>query len=184
MTYDDLMKQIAVAVPLMNVNAIRAARQLSDKNRIVVTGVGKSGIAAEKFAATLRAYGIASNFMHPVDALHGDIGAMSDEDGLVVFSASANTKELHSLLEHTSRPDVGVFGVRGSLCDAVHYPLCTGFGPESDTVSSFVPTVSFIAQVIASDMIAIELAALRGAPGPKATHPGGNLGSTSPWRTK
>ena len=68
------------------------------KNRIIVTGIGKSGIIARKIAATLRSTGTPAHYLHPADAVHGDLGMLSRGDAVIALSASGETEELLRLL--------------------------------------------------------------------------------------
>ncbi|HKJ64582.1 MAG TPA: SIS domain-containing protein, partial [Desulfopila sp.] len=67
-------------------------------SRIVITGIGKSGIIGQKIAATLNSTGTASFFLHPVEALHGDLGMVAPTDVIIAISYSGNTSELNLLL--------------------------------------------------------------------------------------
>ena len=75
----------------------------SSSGRVIFSGVGKSGVIAQKIAATMTSLGTASLFMHPTDALHGDLGNISQEDHLVVLSNSGESEELSRLINSTKR---------------------------------------------------------------------------------
>ena len=73
-------------------------RSAITQNRIIVTGIGKSGIIARKIAATLRSTGTPAHYLHPADAIHGDLGMLSRGDTVLALSASGETEELLRLL--------------------------------------------------------------------------------------
>ncbi len=86
------------------------------RGKIIVTGVGKSGYIAMKMAATLTSLGHVALFVHPIEALHGDSGAVSDGDVMIAFSFSGNTKELMLFVRHVAKHfDVPVIGVTGGM---------------------------------------------------------------------
>ena len=80
-----------------------ASSVTSSSGRVIFSGVGKSGVIAQKIAATMASLGTASLFMHPTDALHGDLGNISQEDHLVVLSNSGESEELSRLINSTKR---------------------------------------------------------------------------------
>src|SRR5437899_625542 len=83
------------------------------RGRVVVTGIGKSGIVARKLAATLSSTGTPSLFMHPAEALHGDLGMLVAGDVVVVLSYSGETGEVVKLLEPIKRLDVALVAMTG-----------------------------------------------------------------------
>ncbi|MBI3365056.1 MAG: SIS domain-containing protein, partial [Ignavibacteriae bacterium] len=85
----------------------------ASKGRVVVTGMGKSGIVARKIVATLNSTGTPSLFLHPSDALHGDLGMVRKEDVVILISKSGHTLELQNLLPLLKRigvPMIAMFG--------------------------------------------------------------------------
>ena len=147
---------------------------------VYVTGVGKSGIAAEFLAASLRAHALHAQFLHPTEALHGDL-ANYDEDrcSLIIISASGSTSELHRLLERlpSGRASVGILGERGTLAQYCNATLITGAATASDSVTSHVPSVSFVAAVAISAELARQLAEVEGVTvaDRELCHPAGNV---------
>ncbi len=89
-------------------NEIKQAVELvaNLKGKLIVTGVGKSGLIAAKIAATLASTGTSSFFMHPTEAMHGDLGMMGKEDGVLAISFSGESEELIKLLPHIKRFDI------------------------------------------------------------------------------
>lgn len=82
--------------------------------RVIVTGVGKSGIVGRKIAATLTSTGTPATFVHPVESVHGDLGIVSADDVAILISKSGETQELLPLLEHLKRHGVRVVGFTGT----------------------------------------------------------------------
>src|SRR5213593_3785263 len=83
------------------------------KGRIIVSGVGKSGLIARKIAATFTSTGTPATFLHPVDSLHGDLGIVGREDIAVLLSNSGSTDELFGLVEQLKRLGVPIIAVTG-----------------------------------------------------------------------
>src|SRR5262245_7534029 len=88
------------------------------EGRVVVSGMGKSGHIARKIAATFASTGTPAQFVHPAEASHGDMGAITGKDAIMTLSNSGETRELHDLVSHSRRygiPMVGVASVAGSM---------------------------------------------------------------------
>ena len=149
--------------------------------RVIVTGMGKSGIIAAKVAATLRSTGTAANYLHPAEALHGDLGAVQGNDVVLALSYSGETDELVRLLEAIRRIGARLISLTG-------YPQST-LGQASDVTLSchvaeeacpmnLVPTASTTACLAMGDALAMAVLVEKGfKPDDFATlHPGGTLG--------
>src|SRR6185295_9307420 len=98
------------------------------KGRVIVTGMGKSGIIARKLAATLSSTGTAATFLHPAEALHGDLGIVQEGDVVIALSSSGETEELVRLLEAIRRIGARLISLTG-------YPQST-LGQASDVTLS------------------------------------------------
>src|SRR5438046_1399517 len=83
------------------------------KGRVIVTGMGKSGIICRKIAATLSSTGTSAFFLHPAEAIHGDLGAIRDEDVVIALSYSGETEELIRLLESLRRIGAKLIAITG-----------------------------------------------------------------------
>src|SRR5205807_9801276 len=83
------------------------------RGRLIVSGVGKSGLIARKIAATLTSTGTPASFLHPVDSLHGDLGIVGREDVAIVLSKSGVSEELFGLLQQLKRLAVPLIAVTG-----------------------------------------------------------------------
>src|SRR5204863_7433764 len=85
------------------------------KGKVILLGVGKSGIIAQKIAATMTSSGTASVYLHPSDALHGGLGIVTSNDVVIVLSNSGETDELRELLPYLKRREVTMIAVVGHL---------------------------------------------------------------------
>ena len=150
-------------------------------HRAVVTGLGKSGIVARKLAATLRSTGTPAHFLHPAEALHGDLGMILPGDPVLMLSASGETSELLALLpalERLRSPIVALCGCSTATLarEAAHFldaTIATEACPHN-----LAPTASTTVLLALGDALALSVSQQRGfAPGDFADlHPGGRLG--------
>lgn len=153
---------------------------LSD-GRLVVTGVGKSAIVAQKIVATLNSTGTPALFMHAADAIHGDLGMIHPNDLVLCISKSGETPEIKALaplVKNLCSCLIGMVSNRNSfLGRQAHYILHTPVPQEADP-NNLAPTASTTAQMALGDALATALLALRGfTPEHFAQfHPGGALG--------
>jgi arabinose-5-phosphate isomerase len=92
-----------------------AVRIISTANKVILTGVGKSGLIARKIAATLSSLGVSSAFLHPVEALHGDIGMVQNDDVVILLSKSGNTEELVKLLPYIKMRSAKIISILGNV---------------------------------------------------------------------
>jgi arabinose-5-phosphate isomerase len=151
------------------------------KGRVVVTGMGKSGLIGRKIAATLSSTGTPSVFLHPAEALHGDLGMMLAGDAVLAISYGGETEEILSLLTTIKRlwlPLVILTGnPRSSLAAASDVVLDTSVREEACSLN-LAPTASTAAAMAMGDALAIALLERRGFSHEDfaALHPGGRLG--------
>src|SRR5690349_11896220 len=93
----------------------RAVRLIADSaGRVIVAGVGKSGLIGRKIAATLTSTGTPASFLHPVDSVHGDLGLVGPSDVGILISKSGETEELFPLLEQLKRLGVRIIAIAGA----------------------------------------------------------------------
>lgn len=151
------------------------------KGRLIVTGIGKSAIIAQKIVATLNSTGTPSIFMHAADAIHGDLGIIQSEDMVLCISKSGETAELKILVPLVKRLGSQMIGMvcrkTCFLAKQADYILHTPIDKEADP-NNLAPTASTISQMAMGDAMATALLALRGFT-PKdfaQYHPGGALG--------
>ena len=161
---------------------VRAAEAILKANgRVIVSGVGKSGIIARKIAATLTSTGSPAIFLHPIDALHGDLGIVGHADVALLLSKSGESQELLDLLECLSRFGVTVIAMTGRL-DSTLARLarivldCTV--DEEACPHDLAPTSSTTAALALGDALAVTLLEQRGFRHEDFArlHPGGVLG--------
>ncbi|MFA5512713.1 MAG: KpsF/GutQ family sugar-phosphate isomerase [Candidatus Kapaibacterium sp.] len=98
---------------------INAAKMLASANKIVLSGVGKSGLIARKIAATFSSIGVSAIFLHPVEALHGDIGVVSQGDVSILLSKSGTTDELLKLLPYLKMRSSKIISILGATDSAI-----------------------------------------------------------------
>jgi arabinose-5-phosphate isomerase len=154
---------------------------LQHKGRLVITGVGKSALTAQKIAATCNSTGTMALFMHAADAIHGDLGMIGPEDTVMCISKSGETPEIRvlvPLLRNMKCPVIAMTAERAStLAQGADYLLFTPIEKEADP-NNLAPTASTTAQAAMGDALAVTLLRLRGfQPEDFALlHPGGSLG--------
>ena len=154
---------------------------LACKGRVVVTGMGKSGLIGRKIAATFSSTGTPSVFLHPAEALHGDLGMMLAGDAVLAISYSGDTEEIVALVSTIKRlalPLVTLTGnLKSPLAMASTVALDTGVREEACTLN-LAPTASTAAAMAMGDALAIALLDKRGFSQDDfaALHPGGRLG--------
>lgn len=161
---------------------IEACRLLSDTTgRVIVSGIGKSGIIARKVAATLTSTGTPATFLHPVEGLHGDLGIVSRLDVALLVSKSGSTSELGGLIEYLVRLDVPIIALTGhggsSLGRRARTVLDCSVAEEACPLD-LAPTSSTTAALAMGDALAVAVFRMKGfRPEQFASlHPGGALG--------
>lgn len=161
---------------------ISAARVIDDADgQVVFAGVGKSGDVAKKITATFNSIGVSSNFLHPVEALHGDLGVVSDEDVIVLISNSGNTDEMVELLQVLSSFDPTTIAItsdsNSKLGTRADYHIDTRVDAEGSVVD-LVPMASATATMVVGDCIANALMHLQNFEEEDFgyLHPGGTIG--------
>ncbi|WP_156308311.1 KpsF/GutQ family sugar-phosphate isomerase [Sphingobacterium endophyticum] len=151
------------------------------KGRVILTGIGKSAIIAQKIVATLNSTGTPSIFMHAADAIHGDLGIIQSDDLIIAISKSGNTPEIKVLvpyLKQTGNILVAMVGNKQSfLAENADYILDTSITREA-CPNNLAPTTSTTVQLAMGDAIAVCLQTLRQFTDQDFAkyHPGGALG--------
>ena len=149
--------------------------------RVIVTGMGKSGHIARKIAATLASTGTPSQFVHPAEASHGDLGMVTSHDAVLALSNSGETAELSDILGFAGRWDIPVIGITmkadSALGNAADVTLALPKTPEAGAMG-LAPTTSTTMMLALGDALAIGLFERKGfsAEDFHALHPGGKLG--------
>jgi arabinose-5-phosphate isomerase len=151
------------------------------KGRVIVTGMGKSGLIGAKIAATLSSTGSPSLFLHPAEAVHGDIGMVVPGDVVLAISHSGETEEIVRLLEILKRLDVRLIALTGTRDSTLarHASISLDVGIEREASPlGLVPTASTTAALAMGDALAMALVERRGftLDDFARIHPGGRLG--------
>ena len=154
---------------------------LSCKGRVVVTGIGKSGLIGRKVSATLASTGTPSFFLHPSEGLHGDVGMVTGEDIVLAISNSGDTAELLGLLPALTRIGARIIAMCGCRKGALVHnaDLFLNVGVEQEACPlGLTPTASTTAALAMGDAIAMALLSARkfSAEDFAVFHPGGALG--------
>ena len=161
----------------------------SSKGRVVVSGVGKSAIVAQKIVATFNSTGTPAIFMHAGDAVHGDLGIVQTGDIVLLLSKSGETSELKvliPLLKNFGNKLIGMTANEKSfLATQSDFTIYTPVEYEADP-NNLAPTASTTAQMVMGDAIAISLLELKGFSTEHFAqlHPGGALGKQLYWRVR
>ncbi len=151
------------------------------QGRVIITGMGKSGIIAQKIASTLTSTGTAAFFLHPADGVHGDLGAVMDDDVVICISKSGNTEEILRLMPVFKRKRVPIICMTGNplsplskLCDIV---LDVSVEEEACPYD-LVPTSSTTATLVMGDALALSIFQERGFTEEDFAqyHPAGEIG--------
>lgn len=154
---------------------------LNSKGRVVITGIGKSAIIANKIVSTLNSTGTPAIFMHAADAIHGDLGIIQDDDLVICLSKSGETAEIKVLIpllrQHGNKLVALVGNTQSYLAKTADYILDATV-PKEACPYNLAPTASTTAQLVIGDALAVALLECRGfTPGDFARlHPGGALG--------
>ncbi len=151
------------------------------KGRIVISGIGKSAIVAQKIVATLNSTGTPSLFMHAADAIHGDLGMVQQDDVVMLISKSGESPEIKvlvPLIKNFGNTLIGMVGnMQSFLAQSSDHVLNTTVSQEA-CPNNLAPTSSTTAQMVMGDVLAVCLMELHGFSGHDFAkyHPGGNLG--------
>lgn len=151
------------------------------KGRVVISGIGKSAIIAQKIVATLNSTGTPAIFLHAADAIHGDLGMVQEQDVVILVSKSGESPEIKvllSLIRGFGNPLIGMVGnLQSVLARQSNIVLYTPIDQEAG-MNSLAPTCSTTVQLVMGDALAITLMDLRGFNSEDFArfHPGGTLG--------
>jgi len=154
---------------------------LSAKGKVVVSGMGKSGIICQKMASTFASTGTSAFFLHPADGAHGDLGMLGKGDVLIAISNSGETEELIRMLPAIKRLGVKVVAMTGRLNSTLskHSDVTIDIGVKEEACPlGLAPTASTTAALAMGDALAVVLLERRGfkAEDFAALHPAGSLG--------
>lgn len=159
------------------------------KGRLVVSGIGKSAIVAQKIVATLNSTGTPALFLHAADAIHGDLGMVQEDDIVLIISKSGESPEIKvlvPLIKNFGNQLIGMVGQTQSfLAHQADFVLNTTVSKEA-CPNNLAPTSSTTAQMVMGDALAVCLMEMKGFNGQDFAkfHPGGNLGKRLYLRVK
>jgi arabinose-5-phosphate isomerase len=173
---------VAALEGLLDEQFEKAAQLLfSCKGRVVLSGIGKSAIVAQKIVATLNSTGTPAIFMHAADAIHGDLGMIQEHDVVMIISKSGESPEIKILLSfirNFGNPLIGMVGnLQSVLAKQSDIVLNTTVSQEA-CVNNLAPTSSTTVQMVMGDALAVSLMEMRGFDSDDFArfHPGGTLG--------
>lgn len=179
----------AVGAQIENTFGEAVEKILSSKGKVVITGLGKSGLIGHKIAATLSSTGTSAVFVNAAEALHGDLGVIAPNDVVIMISNSGNTAELVRMLPTLQSRNVALIGIFGqsntSLARACDLVLDTRVPSEACPLA-LAPTASSTAALVVGDALACALMNARSftAADFAMNHPGGALGRRLLMRVK
>lgn len=150
-------------------------------SRLVISGIGKSGLVGQKISATLNSTGTPSFFLHPVEAMHGDLGMVSSTDVVLAISYSGETSELNILLESLKNRSVQIIAMTGNMNSTLAHAAAVTLNvavPREACPLGLAPTTSTTAALALGDALAVALLQRKQfrAEDFRRNHPGGSLG--------
>jgi len=163
-------------------NFVKAVETIyNSKGRVVLTGVGKSGLVARKIVATLNSTGTAAIYLHPTDALHGDLGMVRKDDVAIIISKSGTTEELVKLIPMLKRMEIKLIAMSGNKTSSFNRDCGIVLDisvKEEACPLDLAPTSSTTATLAMGDALAVALLEKREFSVEKFArlHPGGSLG--------
>ena len=194
MTNSEIIKNTALDTLKLESKSISNLSKIIDSNfckiveilvdcqgKIVLTGIGKSAIIAQKIVATFNSTGTPSIFMHAADAIHGDLGLIQKDDIIICISKSGNTPEIKALvpfIKKTNNKLIAITGETKSYLSDKSDIVISSYVDNEACPNNLAPTTSTTAQLVVGDAIAVCLVKLRGFSSDDFAkyHPGGNLG--------
>ena len=163
-------------------NFVKAVKTIADsKGRVVLTGLGKSGLIARKIVATLNSTGTPAIYLHPSDALHGDLGMVRKDDVVILLSKSGNTEEIINLIPFLKRLNVILIGMVGNKDSKISRECNIVLDvsvKEEACPYDLAPTASSTVTLVLGDALSIALLEYKGFTKEDFAmlHPGGSLG--------
>jgi len=154
---------------------------LESGGRVVVTGIGKSAIIAQKIVATMNSTGTPSLFMHAADAIHGDLGMIQPKDVIICISKSGNTPEIKvlvPLLKRENNPLIAITANKESFLATQSDYVLYAYTEREACPNNLAPTTSTTSQLVIGDALAVALMQVKqfGSADFAKYHPGGALG--------
>ena len=175
----DALREVAAQLDQRFADAVELLSRA--RGRVIVSGVGKSGLIARKIAATLTSTGTPASYLHPVDSQHGDLGIVGRDDVAILLSKSGESEELFALVASLKRMEVPIVALTGgpdsTLARAATLVLDAGVREEACPMD-LAPTTSTTVALALGDALAVALLERKGFSREDfaALHPGGSLG--------
>lgn len=175
------IQSLILAKSRISDNFLIASQLIANANKVILSGIGKSGIIARKIAVTLASYNISAIFLHPVEALHGDIGIIQENDVVVLLSKSGSTDEIVRLVPFIKSRNAKIISIINNTnsylstnSDVVLEALIT----EEACLFGIAPTSSTTVSLVIGDVLAITAAKMKGITIKdfSKTHPLGSIG--------
>ena len=173
---------LSTAIERLDTSFTRAVELLRDaKGRVIVAGVGKSGLIGRKVAATLTSTGTPATFLHPADSVHGDLGIVGPDDVAILISKSGESDELYALIEHLKRLGVRIIALTGDGKSglAKHADVALDASVKEEACPhDLAPTTSTTVALALGDALAVALLEEKGFKREDFArlHPGGSIG--------
>jgi len=166
----------------VNADFVKAVHVIGNlKGRVVISGIGKSALVAQKIVATLNSTGTPSIFMHAADALHGDLGIVQEGDAVIILSKSGNSPEIKALVPLIRNFGNSIIAIVGNTSSylAQHSDIILDTTVSQEACpNNLAPTASTTAQMVMGDALAVCLIQIKGFKEEDFAkfHPGGTLG--------
>jgi len=174
---------ISSITPIVNASFVRAAEMIYNcSGSCIVSGIGKAGIIGQKISATLASTGTPSHFLHPAEAIHGDLGRLRKNDIVIVLSYGGETDEVIRLINLVKQLEIKLIAITGdsdsTLCKYSDVALCMGQMSEACPLG-VAPSVSTTCMLAVGDALAFTLMKARNFSVEDYVrfHPGGSLGA-------
>lgn len=173
---------LSAAIDRLDDSFTRAVELMRDsKGRVIVSGVGKSGLIGRKIAATLTSTGTPATFLHPADSVHGDLGIVGPDDVAILISKSGESDELYALIEHLKRLGVRIVALTGEGKSglAKHADVTLDASVKEEACPhDLAPTTSTTVALALGDALAVALLEEKGFRREDFArlHPGGSIG--------
>jgi len=181
-TYFEALQQSIIQIQSTIVPSLdKVIAILSNSNTVVCLGIGKSSFVAQKFASVLKSIGKAAHFVHPTEALHGDLGSFNEQSVIVIFSKSGVGAEYEIICQECVRKNISIVLICSSpitpLDSYCKAKICVPIDTE-DPFFNTIPSVSFVVNSIVSDIIVFGVVESMGVTKDEyvRNHPAGQIG--------
>ncbi|HRP01871.1 MAG TPA: KpsF/GutQ family sugar-phosphate isomerase [Candidatus Kapabacteria bacterium] len=163
--FEDEIEGLQIAKNKIDSSFADAVTLISSSHKVVLSGVGKSGLIARKIAATLSSIGCSATFLHPVEALHGDIGLVQKDDVAILLSKSGTTEELNKLIPYLKFRGAKIISILGNINSTIaSYSdvVLDGTVEREACPFNLAPTTSSTLALVIGDALAIAVMKVRG----------------------